>query len=48
MEYDFIDDFVKFVSDIAEPDMDMTALSTYEKEVILSKPLAQNSISIKW
>jgi len=40
MEDDFINDFVKFVADIANPEMDMTALASYEKEVILSKQLA--------
>ena len=47
-EDEFIERFIKFVSDLADPEYDDTNLASVERNLIFSKHLEQNNISRLW
>jgi len=47
-EDDFIDKFLSFVTEINDPDRDITNLSRVERDVVYSKDLTMHNVSRKW
>jgi hypothetical protein len=47
-EDEFIERFIKFVSDLADPEYDDTNLASLERKLIFSKQLESNNISRLW
>ena len=47
-EDEFIDKFIKFVSELSDPEYDDTNLANLERTLIFSKHLEQNNISRLW